>query len=98
MELGNSPEAGSPEASSDFGFAFNEVNFSDRVLRIEILPESPGSKPNPDDNLSDWARNRKRRRDDRLTNVIGIVPKCCVFFAFVIVLSVMQLITFETEV
>ncbi|KAH6805135.1 POZ/BTB G-protein 1 [Perilla frutescens var. frutescens] len=63
------PDTGSPESpSSDFGFAFNDVNFSDRVMRIEILPDLPGSKPDPDDNLGDWARNRKRRRDDPLSN------------------------------
>lgn len=63
------PDITSPESpSSDFGFAFNDVNFSDRVMRIEILPEIPGSKPDSDDNLGDWARNRKRRRDDPLSN------------------------------
>ncbi|KAK4422545.1 BTB/POZ domain-containing protein POB1 [Sesamum alatum] len=68
MESGALPDTGSPESSSDFAFAFNDVNFSDRVLRIEILPDSPGSKPDPDDTLADWARNRKRRRDDQLSN------------------------------
>ncbi|XP_075495424.1 BTB/POZ domain-containing protein POB1-like isoform X1 [Primulina tabacum] len=66
MESGSSFESGSPENSSDFAFAFNDVNFSDRVLRIEILLDVPGSKPGPDDSLADWARNRKRRRDDQL--------------------------------
>ena len=65
MESGALSDTGSPEASSDFGFAFNDVNFSDRILRIEILPDSPGSKIDPDDSLADWARNRKRRRDDQ---------------------------------
>ncbi|KAK4490777.1 hypothetical protein RD792_001489, partial [Penstemon davidsonii] len=58
----------SPESSSDFAFAYNDVNFSDRILRIEILPDSTGSKPDPDDSLADWVRNRKRRRDDLLNN------------------------------
>lgn len=63
------PDPGSPDSpSSDFGFAFNDVNFSDRIMRIEILPDFPGSKPDPDDTLGDWARNRKRRRDDPLSN------------------------------
>ncbi|KAL2234679.1 BTB/POZ domain-containing protein POB1-like [Sesamum indicum] len=68
MESGALPDTGSPESSSDFAFAFNDVNFSDRVLRIEILPDTTGSKPDPDDSLADWARNRKRRRDDQLSN------------------------------
>lgn len=75
------PDPGSPDSpSSDFGFAFNDVNFSDRIMRIEILPDLPGSKPDPDDSLGDWARNRKRRRDDPLSNASGtkiflLVPK-----------------------
>ncbi|KAL0297555.1 UNVERIFIED_CONTAM: BTB/POZ domain-containing protein POB1 [Sesamum radiatum] len=68
MDSGALPDTGSPESSSDFAFAFNDVNFSDRVLRIEILPDTTGSKPDPDDSLADWARNRKRRRDDQLSN------------------------------
>ncbi|KAL0290706.1 UNVERIFIED_CONTAM: BTB/POZ domain-containing protein POB1 [Sesamum angustifolium] len=68
MDSGALPDTGSPESSSDFAFAFNDVNFSDRVLRIEILPDTAGSKPDPDDSLADWARNRKRRRDDQLSN------------------------------
>ncbi|KAK6129998.1 hypothetical protein DH2020_036280 [Rehmannia glutinosa] len=69
MESGTLPDAGSPEPSSDFAFAFNDVNFSDRILRIEILPDLPGSKPDPDVSLADWARNRKRRREDQLSIV-----------------------------
>lgn len=59
----------SPSGSrdQDFGFAFNDSNFSDRVLRIEIIadstdpvPESEGCKT-----LADWAlRKTKRRRGD----------------------------------
>ncbi|KAL8541105.1 hypothetical protein ACS0TY_002399 [Phlomoides rotata] len=59
----------SPSGSrdQDFGFAFNDSNFSDRVLRIEIIadstepvPESEGCKT-----LADWAlRKSKRRRGD----------------------------------
>ncbi|KAG8382173.1 hypothetical protein BUALT_Bualt05G0049200 [Buddleja alternifolia] len=76
MESSTSPGKGSPEPSSDFAFAFNDVNFSDRLLRIEILPESPGSKPEPDDSLADWARNRKRRRDEHLFDLPGA---CSIF-------------------
>ncbi|XP_047323738.1 BTB/POZ domain-containing protein POB1-like [Impatiens glandulifera] len=51
-------------ADSDFGFAFNDRNFSDRVLRIEIATDVPDIKSD-DGNcifVVDWARNRKRRR------------------------------------
>ncbi|CAI9094231.1 OLC1v1029931C1 [Oldenlandia corymbosa var. corymbosa] len=53
-------------SDSDFGFAFNDSNFSDRVLRIEILPDLPDSKSDSDgcSTIADWARNRKRRRED----------------------------------
>ncbi|KAI3510154.1 hypothetical protein L1887_25685 [Cichorium endivia] len=30
----------------DFGFAFNDSNFSDRILRIEIISESTAATPN----------------------------------------------------
>ncbi|KAL3645707.1 Boi protein [Castilleja foliolosa] len=76
MELAASPIAESPEPSSDFAFAFNDVNFSDRILRIEILPDLPGSKPDPEVSLADWARNRKRRRDDPLTIVNEPMEQC----------------------
>lgn len=69
MESGSSFGNGLSEKSSDFAFAFNDVNFSDRVLRIEILLDVTGSKPGPDDSLADWARNRKRRRDDQLNGI-----------------------------
>lgn len=52
----------------DFGFAFNDSNFSDRVLRIEVLADdSPDSFPATDascQSLADWARYRKRPRED----------------------------------
>ncbi|XP_015056153.1 BTB/POZ domain-containing protein POB1-like isoform X3 [Solanum pennellii] len=51
----------------DFAFAFDDVNFSDRILRIEILGDSiaGGSSSNGGcSSLADWARNRKRRRED----------------------------------
>ncbi|GMH17285.1 hypothetical protein Nepgr_019126 [Nepenthes gracilis] len=49
-----------------FGFAFNDSNFSDRVLRIEILAGSSEFKSDGEgcSSLADWARNRKRRRED----------------------------------
>ncbi|KAL2544286.1 BTB/POZ domain-containing protein POB1 [Forsythia ovata] len=66
MDSDCSSGGGSSGSALDFTFAFNDVNFSDRILRIEIQPDSPGSKPDPDDSLSGWARNRKRRRNDHL--------------------------------
>ncbi|KAI5655381.1 hypothetical protein M9H77_32568 [Catharanthus roseus] len=53
-------------SDSDFGFAFNDSNFSDRVLRIEILPDLPDSKADAEGctTIADWARNRKRRREE----------------------------------
>ncbi|KAJ0105468.1 hypothetical protein Patl1_17593 [Pistacia atlantica] len=55
---------GAPD--SDFGFAFNDSNFSDRVLRIEIVPDLPDSKSEGDSfsTIADWVRNRKRRREE----------------------------------
>ncbi|GAB2271778.1 Boi protein [Dionaea muscipula] len=50
----------------DYEFAFNDSNFSDRILRIEIMAGSSDSKAECDgcSSLADWARNRKRRRED----------------------------------
>lgn len=55
-----------PVSDSDFAFAFNDSNFSDRVLRIEIIPDLPETKSDGDGctSIADWARNRKRRRED----------------------------------
>ncbi|GLT90815.1 hypothetical protein SLE2022_087320 [Rubroshorea leprosula] len=57
--------SGSVAADADFGFAFDDSNFSDRVLRIEIIPDLPESKSDGDgcSSIADWARNRKRRRE-----------------------------------
>ncbi|XP_010669540.2 BTB/POZ domain-containing protein POB1 [Beta vulgaris subsp. vulgaris] len=59
-EYDRSPKEG------NFGFAFNDSNFSDRVLRIEIMAGPSDSKSDVDGccSLLDWARNRKRRRED----------------------------------
>ncbi|XP_068306141.1 BTB/POZ domain-containing protein POB1-like [Pyrus communis] len=58
-------ESGCPDKEvQDFAFAFNDRNFSDRVLLIEIVRDSPGAKLDVVgcSTVSDWARNRKRRR------------------------------------
>ncbi|KAF9689275.1 hypothetical protein SADUNF_Sadunf01G0075000 [Salix dunnii] len=50
----------------DFSFAFNDSNFSDRVLKIEIVADLPDVKSAGDgcSSITEWARNRKRRRED----------------------------------
>lgn len=49
----------------NFAFAFNDSNFSDRILRFEIMACPPTMKPEDGtSSIADWARNRKRRRDD----------------------------------
>lgn len=52
----------------DFAFAFNDSNFSDRVLRIEIIADPPEARFDSDggcQTLADWAaRKTKRRRGD----------------------------------
>lgn len=57
-------EVSSSEA--DFGFAFNDSNFSDRLLQIEIMGDTPDIIPDSHacTSISDWARERKRRRED----------------------------------
>ncbi|KAE8712777.1 BTB/POZ domain-containing protein POB1 [Hibiscus syriacus] len=58
--------SGSGSVDPDFGFAFDDSNFSDRILRIEIMPDLPETKSDGDgcSSIADWARNRKRRRED----------------------------------
>ncbi|CAA6671581.1 unnamed protein product [Spirodela intermedia] len=54
-------------AGSDhnFEFAFNSSNFSDRVLRIEIMADPPESKSDGEgcNSIAEW-RKRKRRREE----------------------------------
>lgn len=56
----------SPKEGNNFGFAFNDSNFSDRVLRIEIMagPSDANCEGDGCCSLLDWARHRKRRRED----------------------------------
>ncbi|XP_057521642.1 BTB/POZ domain-containing protein POB1-like isoform X2 [Amaranthus tricolor] len=53
-------------SESDFGFAFNDSNFSDRTLTIEIILDLSDNKSHGDNctTIADWAINRKRRRED----------------------------------
>ncbi|CAL9128322.1 unnamed protein product [Musa textilis] len=53
----------SGSADQNFEFAFNSSNFSDRVLRIEIVPDSPEDRTGGV-GTSGLARHRKRRRGD----------------------------------
>nr|GLL40575.1 BTB/POZ domain-containing protein POB1-like isoform X1 [Ipomoea trifida]GMC67428.1 BTB/POZ domain-containing protein POB1-like isoform X1 [Ipomoea batatas]GMD64934.1 BTB/POZ domain-containing protein POB1-like isoform X1 [Ipomoea batatas]GME02985.1 BTB/POZ domain-containing protein POB1-like isoform X1 [Ipomoea batatas]GME17203.1 BTB/POZ domain-containing protein POB1-like isoform X1 [Ipomoea batatas] len=50
----------------DFAFAFNDSNFSDRLLRIEIVADSSDQLSDSEgcQSLADWARHRKRRKED----------------------------------
>ncbi|XP_074263374.1 BTB/POZ domain-containing protein POB1-like isoform X1 [Silene latifolia] len=58
------PEYSRSPREGNFGFAFNDSNFSDRVLRIEIMVGPSGSKSDGGE-CSEWgAHHRKRRRDD----------------------------------
>uniref|UniRef100_A0A1D1YW79 BTB/POZ domain-containing protein POB1 n=1 Tax=Anthurium amnicola TaxID=1678845 RepID=A0A1D1YW79_9ARAE len=56
----------SPTGSDhNFEFAFNSSNFSDRVLRIEIMADPPESKSDGEgcNSIAEW-RKRKRRREE----------------------------------
>ncbi|CBI34431.3 unnamed protein product, partial [Vitis vinifera] len=65
-DLSPSGVAGGSVSDSDFAFAFNDSNFSDRLLRIEIIADLPESKGDGEgcNSIADWARNRKRRREE----------------------------------
>lgn len=58
--------SGASASDSDFGFAFNDSNFSDRILRIEIMGDPVEARPDSEGcaSIADWARHRKRRRED----------------------------------
>ncbi|KAM5572282.1 BTB/POZ domain-containing protein [Rosa sericea] len=68
-----------PSPEPDFTFAFNDRNFSDRVLRIEILPDVLDYKSDGEAfaSISDWARNRKRRRaESKRESAEDIIVQC----------------------
>ena len=81
----------SPTSSSrdpDFGFAFNDSNFSDRILRIEVLADdSPDSfsAAAACQSLADWARYRKRPRED-IKRQNGILS-CCLCPRYIVFTS-----------
>ena len=64
--IGMDSEFSPVDHRSDYDFAFNDSNFSDRVLKIEIVADLPDAKPVGDgcSSIIEWSRNRKRRRED----------------------------------
>ncbi|XP_024628286.1 BTB/POZ domain-containing protein POB1 isoform X1 [Medicago truncatula] len=67
---------GGSSSDADFGFAFNDSNFSDRVLRIEIMADPVDPQPDSENctSIADWARHRKRRREDIKKENVGDLP------------------------
>ncbi|BAT87883.1 hypothetical protein VIGAN_05130200 [Vigna angularis var. angularis] len=64
-----------PSSDADFGFAFNDSNFSDRILHIEIMADLDEASPNFEGctTILDWVRHRKRRREDvQKDNVVDL--------------------------
>lgn len=59
--------SGGMSAPTTYTFAFNDSNFSDRVLRIEVVATSEKN-----DASGTSARQKKRRRADRTTEA-GLV-------------------------
>lgn len=60
-------EGGGDSARPNFTFAFDNSNFSDRVLRIEVVATPADAKTSGGGSATNdhWARHRKRRRADR---------------------------------
>lgn len=73
----DSPYNGGVSAPPNFAFAFNDSNFSDRILRIEIMSGPTESKSDGEgcSSIADWARNRKRRRED-IKKEAGFLDGC----------------------
>ncbi|XP_058743924.1 BTB/POZ domain-containing protein POB1-like [Vicia villosa] len=67
---------GGSNSDADFGFAFNDSNFSDRILRIEIMADPVDPQPDSETctTIADWARHRKRRREDIKKDNVGDLP------------------------
>ncbi|KAF9669032.1 hypothetical protein SADUNF_Sadunf14G0065700 [Salix dunnii] len=65
-EMDSDSTRGGSASDGDFGFAFNDSNFSDRLLRIEIMGGSAENRADGEGctSIIDWVRHRKRRRED----------------------------------
>ncbi|KAA3471787.1 BTB/POZ domain-containing protein POB1-like [Gossypium australe] len=65
-------------SDGDFGFAFNDSNFSDRLLRIEIMGVPSECHPDGEDytGISDWDHHRKRRREDIKKEIVLDLSLC----------------------
>ena len=66
MDSDSSPGSTPTVSSCDFGCVFNDINFSHRILRIEIMAGAQDSRSEGEGctSIADWARHRKRRRED----------------------------------
>ncbi|XWS76933.1 hypothetical protein CRYUN_Cryun01aG0219600 [Craigia yunnanensis] len=74
-EMDSDYSRGASGSDGDFGFAFNDSNFSDRILRIEIMGGPPECRPDGEGctSIADWASHRKRRREDiKKENVLDL--------------------------
>ncbi|XP_010261454.1 PREDICTED: BTB/POZ domain-containing protein POB1 isoform X1 [Nelumbo nucifera] len=79
MDSSFSSSGNRSSSDGDFAFAFNDSNFSDRVLRIEVMAGLSENKSDGDgcNSIADWARNRKRRREDIKKENAADVTWCC---------------------
>lgn len=72
----------SASTDADFAFAFNDSNFSDRQLRIEIMGDPLENRPDSEgctsicNSIADWARHRKRRREDIKKDTVVDLTSC----------------------
>lgn len=68
----------------DFGFAFNDSNFSDRLLRIEVVADSSDACSDSDasQTLADWTRHRKQRGGDFKENGLSPTGFCLRLYMF----------------
>lgn len=88
MESSSSSDYSRTASSSDadFGFAFNDSNFSDRILHIEIMADHDEASPNFEGctTILDWVRHRKRRREDvqKDNGILTIFPISSVPFLY----------------
>ncbi|MQL92455.1 hypothetical protein Taro_025077 [Colocasia esculenta] len=65
----------SPTSSDhNFEFAFNSSNFSDRVLRIEIMADPPESKSDGEgcSSIAEWRKRKRRREEIKKDEVFGV--------------------------